>query len=258
MHYYPHHIGDYARDTAHLSLTEHGAYRLLIDNYYVTQKCLPTDAESLHRICRAMSKAERAAVDFVAAQFFTPTDNGLRHKRIEEEIADYQRQAQTNRENGKKGGRPPSGKPNGKPKNNPMGSQTVSETLTQTVTETKGNQEPRTSTPLIPQGGEGLDSSIKKVQLPFDSPGFAEIWKRWRTHRTEIRKPLKPTQEAEQLREMQALGELRATACILHTIAKGWQGLREPDNQPNTHTSHANHRHTAPRSDTANAPGRYA
>lgn len=69
--------------------------------------------------------------------------------------------------------------------------------------------------------------------LPFDSPAFAEAWSKWKRHRSEIRKPLKPTMEAEQLAELAAMGELRAVACLLHTIAKGWQGLREPENATN-------------------------
>lgn len=67
--------------------------------------------------------------------------------------------------------------------------------------------------------------------LPFSSPEFAEAWANWGKHRTEIRKPLKPTMRRAQLRELSAMGEVRAIAAINHTIAKGWQGIREPDPQ---------------------------
>ena len=36
--WYPHYPGDYGRDTGHLSLIEHGAYRLLLDHCYMTAK----------------------------------------------------------------------------------------------------------------------------------------------------------------------------------------------------------------------------
>jgi hypothetical protein len=56
-----------------------------------------------------------------------------------------------------------------------------------------------------------------------------EAWASWKKHRSEIKKPLKPTMEAGQLAELAAWGEARAIAAIRFTIAKGWQGLREPD-----------------------------
>ena len=61
MHYYSHYIGDYQRDTAHLTLLEHGVYRQLLDHYYATEKPLPSDLPSLFRITRAQRKAERQA-----------------------------------------------------------------------------------------------------------------------------------------------------------------------------------------------------
>lgn len=86
VNYYPHHIGDYSKDTAHLTLLQHGAYRLLLDHCYATEKPLPSEKPQLYVICRAMTKLERAAVDFVVTSFFR---NGL-NKRVSEEIAKAQ------------------------------------------------------------------------------------------------------------------------------------------------------------------------
>lgn len=89
MNFYKHFLGDYARDTAHLSMMEHGAYRLMLDHYYATGKSLPADKGLLYRICKAQSKAERSAVDLVAEQFFAVNGDGSRHnKRADKEIAD--------------------------------------------------------------------------------------------------------------------------------------------------------------------------
>lgn len=90
MHYYPHHIGDYRRDTAHLSILEHGAYRLLLDEYYVSARPLPSDLPTLCRITRALSRAERDAVAHILRTYFQPTPEGYRHKRVEAELATYQ------------------------------------------------------------------------------------------------------------------------------------------------------------------------
>lgn len=89
MHYYQHHIGDYDRDTAHLTLAQHGAYGKLMRSYYATERPLPADASCLWRICGAMDKAERMAVSFVAEKFFQLEGDVLRHKRIDEEIKAY-------------------------------------------------------------------------------------------------------------------------------------------------------------------------
>ena len=65
--------------------------------------------------------------------------------------------------------------------------------------------------------------------LPFGSSEFLEAWKSWTTHRREIKKRLTPTQTTAQLKSMAKMGEARAIAAIYHTIEKGWQGLREPE-----------------------------
>lgn len=88
MNFYKRYLGDYARDTAHLSLMEHGAYQVLLDTYYATDGALPADPDELYRIARAMTPAERKAVDRVAGQFFAVNGDGSRHnKRADEEIA---------------------------------------------------------------------------------------------------------------------------------------------------------------------------
>jgi uncharacterized protein YdaU (DUF1376 family) len=87
VNYYPFHIGDYARDTAHLSILEDGAYRRLIDLYYSTEKPLTTDLAKLYRLVRAQSKQEKSAVDTVLDEFFTDSDAGWTHARCDTEIA---------------------------------------------------------------------------------------------------------------------------------------------------------------------------
>lgn len=89
-------IGDYQRDTAHLSVTEHGAYLLMLQHYYATEKPLPT-GKALHRMLRAQDKAEREAIDTVAAQFWTETPDGLVNDRADAEITKAGAQAETNR-----------------------------------------------------------------------------------------------------------------------------------------------------------------
>jgi uncharacterized protein YdaU (DUF1376 family) len=86
MHYYQHHIGDYRKDTSHLSLLEHGAYRQLLDLYYISEK--PLDANALRLIC-ARTPDEQAATNQILSEFFT-LENGLYfHNRCEDEITKF-------------------------------------------------------------------------------------------------------------------------------------------------------------------------
>ena len=59
MNYYEHHLGDYVRDTAHLSMLEDAAYRRLLDAYYIREAPLPTDVRDCCKPARAQSKPER-------------------------------------------------------------------------------------------------------------------------------------------------------------------------------------------------------
>ncbi len=125
MHYYPKNIGDYRRDTMNLSLLEHGVYMTLIDHYTLNEEPISLDHLDVCWTIGARTDNEKTAVCLILSKFFIKTDEGYRHKRCDEEIAQYKLRADTARENGKKGGRP-------KPNNNP--------TLTQPLT----NQEPIT------------------------------------------------------------------------------------------------------------------
>ena len=87
MNYYERHLGDYAKDTAHLSMLEHGAYTLLLDRYYGTEAGIPAD--QVYRVARAKSKPERDAVDAVLAEFFTMVDGAWVKNRVEVEIQRY-------------------------------------------------------------------------------------------------------------------------------------------------------------------------
>jgi uncharacterized protein YdaU (DUF1376 family) len=89
MHKYWRHIGDYAKDTRHLSILEHGAFTLMLDWCYASEKPLPEDEKVLFRLCGAFDKAEQKAVLAVRDEFFTREQSGWTQKRVLEEIADF-------------------------------------------------------------------------------------------------------------------------------------------------------------------------
>lgn len=122
LNFFKLYIGDYQRDTAHLSVTEHGAYQLMLQHHYATEKPLPTGKE-LHRMLRAQTKIEREAIDRVAAEFWVTTPDGLINERAKLEIARADHQRTVNQQVGKLGGRPKTPRKD-KPNENRIGSQT--------------------------------------------------------------------------------------------------------------------------------------
>jgi uncharacterized protein YdaU (DUF1376 family) len=126
MNYYERYLGGYAKKTGHLELAGHGAYTLMLDTYYSTEKPLPADYAALYRICRAIEKAEQGTVRKVADEFFPVGSDGLRHnERADAEIAKAQKRISTARANGAKAaghsGGDPDSDPGGGPKSTPSG-----------------------------------------------------------------------------------------------------------------------------------------
>ena len=66
----PFFTGDYYRDTRHLSMLQHGAYRQLLDHCWDQKGPLPLDVDKCYRICGAVSKEEQDCVRGIVAEFF--------------------------------------------------------------------------------------------------------------------------------------------------------------------------------------------
>lgn len=104
MNYYKRHLGDYAKDTGHLSMAEHGAYTLLLDWYYANERAITAD--KAYRIAKASTIHERAAVDAVLADFFVLEGGAWHNKRSDAELETMQRNVARSRSVGRLGGRP--------------------------------------------------------------------------------------------------------------------------------------------------------
>ena len=89
MHYYQFNIGDYRRDTSHLTILEHGIYRQLIDSYYLSEGSLEADLDTLMRTHCVRTADEMRAFENVLKDFFYKVDGCLVHKGCERVIAEY-------------------------------------------------------------------------------------------------------------------------------------------------------------------------
>jgi len=81
MHYYQFNIADYRKDTAHLSLVEHGIYRTLIDQYFLNEQPLTLNLNMLMRETCARSEQEKDSFMYIIEKYFEKTSEGYAHKR---------------------------------------------------------------------------------------------------------------------------------------------------------------------------------
>jgi len=87
VNYYTRHIGDYLKDTAHLSLLEHGVYTRLLDVYYTRESGIPEI--QVARLIGARTEPETQALQVVLQEFFELRDGVWRQGRCDEEISRY-------------------------------------------------------------------------------------------------------------------------------------------------------------------------
>jgi uncharacterized protein YdaU (DUF1376 family) len=189
MNYYERHLGDYARDAGHLSMLEHGAYTLLLDRYYTTQKGIPAD--QAHRLCRARTEQEIAAVDAVLTEFFELIDGTWRNGRAEREIQRMLVKIEAARTNGRLGGRP---------KKNPLGTHQEPTGLADGLlnqTQSKAHQTPDTrhQTPVEKERGRACApaASPRPPKVPKPEQVDAEVWADWLALRKAKRAPVTAT-----------------------------------------------------------------
>ena len=154
MIWYKFHLGDYITHTLHLSDAEDLAYRRLLDMYYMTEKPIPLDTESVSRRIRL----DLDITESVLGEFFEKTSEGYRNNRCDAEIAKYQHQVETNRSLGKRGGRPKK-------------------------TESKTETEPNTN----PNRNRNRNINTISSVAPTSSR-FNEFWSAWPTSKRKVAK----------------------------------------------------------------------
>lgn len=102
--YMPFYTGDYYRDTRHLSMMQHGAYRLLLDHCWDQRGPLPLDIERCYRICGAVSKEEQETVRGIREEFFIRMEDGWYNKRLQRELERCEAISSGRADAGRKGG----------------------------------------------------------------------------------------------------------------------------------------------------------
>lgn len=172
-------------------MTEHGAYRLLMDHYYATEQPLPANAEQLYRICRAIADHERAAVDYVVGEFFERDGGEYKHIRIEEELQKRRSLSSTRakaaKNKGKKGLQMQSKCRLFAPAIAPANADTV--TVTDTVTDTvtgKKVDKPPSAVCRMPHASIPSDwADWAKEDRGWDAPITNDVWAQFKEYWTQ-------------------------------------------------------------------------
>jgi len=151
MLWYKFWIGDYITHTTHLADAEDLAYRRLLDLYYMSERPIPLDTQSVARKIRL----DLDITETVLEEFFDKGVDGYRHGRCDMEIGKYQHQVETNRQLGKRGGRP---------------------RKTESITEVKPNINP-------------IQKQIQKKNISSVTPTtsrFDDFWKVWPSSKRKV------------------------------------------------------------------------
>jgi len=73
MHYFEYNIKDYRADAFQLTLIQHGAYKQLMDQYYLNESPLALDLEGLFYDLLIRGEDEKKAIVFILEKFFDKT-----------------------------------------------------------------------------------------------------------------------------------------------------------------------------------------
>jgi len=242
MNHYPRHIGDYLRDTGHLSLLEHGVYSRLLDLYYLNNGPLQlTVDDAIRKLC-ARAQDEREAVERVLREFFSHCNGVWSHKRADKELEKYRSLSEQQRARVSK-----------RWSKNTDGIPTVSETVP-TVSESipqeyqvpytgagipTKNQEPRTSNQVIPPTPfKGAVAAVAAPRVrksawghPLDGlpavlnvPEFVNVWLEYIAYKKKQSAKTLPSRTRVFAKAVE-VGVPAAIAGMIQSMEKGWSGI---------------------------------
>lgn len=232
MNYYEHHLGDYMRDTAHLTMLEDCAYRRLLDAYYARERPLPAELAECCKLTRATTKPERDAVAYVLREFFELADDGYHQGRADAEIERF-------RAKRKKAADSANARWNGCERNadamrthsermsNASSSHDERNALQSPVSNLQTPEDQNPPTPRD-RGASGRAGRTKAPDFdPASVPGLdAQAWARWVDYRKQISKPLKPVSVPAAAKALAAFGS-NQVAVVEQSVQYGWTGLFE-------------------------------
>ncbi len=101
----PLYVGDYLKDTAELTLAEHGAYLRLILFYWNNGGAITNDLSKIYRATGAISPQEQQNIASILKSYFVQNGDTFFHKRIDEELNKTAKIKAVRSKAGRRGGR---------------------------------------------------------------------------------------------------------------------------------------------------------
>lgn len=203
MNFYARHIGDYLKDTAHLSLLEHGIYARLLDVYYTRESAIPEN--EVCRLIGARSKDEREALKNVLSEFFSLQNDAWSQIRCEQEIEKYKAKQDSARQSANARWKPTSDAS----ERNAKSMRTHSERNAKAMLPITNNQEDiNTSAKVSPPDGVSI-----------------KVWADFCKLRKQLKAPITDTAMAGITREANAAG-ITLELALQTMIERSWRGFK--------------------------------
>lgn len=230
-------IADYLADTMHLSAEEHGAYLLLMFNYWQTGKPIPKNR--LAKIAR-LTNERWADVEPSLQEFFCDNGEELVHLRIEEDLASVREKLTKKSAAGKASVQARRSRKEAdvqtKQERNLTGVQTDVEVVFEHDVNTKAtnkdtDKDLKTDPPLNPPRGNRGVKKFDPLDIALPNWISVSLWREWVEFRQALRKPIRTEQGANgAIRELEKFRQqgFSPEQVIRHSIANEYQGLFAP------------------------------
>lgn len=231
------HIADYLADTMHLSAEEHGAYLLLMFNYWQTGKPIPKNR--LAKIAR-LTNERWADVEPSLQEFFCDNGEEWVHLRIEEDLASVREKLTKKSAAGKASVQARRSRKEAdvqtKQERNLTGVQTDVEVVFEHDVNTKAtnkdtDKDLKTDPPLNPPRGNRGVKKFDPLDITLPNWISVSLWREWVEFRQALRKPIRTEQGANgAIRELEKFRQqgFSPEQVIRHSIANEYQGLFAP------------------------------
>ncbi|WP_447534178.1 DUF1376 domain-containing protein [Escherichia coli] len=230
-------IADYLADTMHLSAEEHGAYLLLMFNYWQTGKPIPKNR--LAKIAR-LTNERWADVEPSLQEFFCDNGEEWAHLRIEEDLASVREKLTKKSAAGKASVQARRSRKEAdvqtKQERNLTGVQTDVEVVFEHDVNTKAtnkdtDKDLKTDPPLNPPRGNRGVKKFDPLDIALPNWISVSLWREWVEFRQALRKPIRTEQGANgAIRELEKFRQqvFSPEQVIRHSIANEYQGLFAP------------------------------
>ncbi|ELK0815858.1 DUF1376 domain-containing protein [Escherichia coli] len=230
-------IADYLADTMHLSAEEHGAYLLLMFNYWQTGKPIPKNR--LAKIAR-LTNERWADVEPSLQEFFCDNGEEWVHLRIEEDLASVREKLTKKSAAGKASVQARRSRKEAdvqtKQERNLTGVQTDVEVVFEHDVNTKAtnkdtDKDLKTVPPLNPPRGNRGVKKFDPLDIALPNWISVSLWREWVEFRQALRKPIRTEQGANgAIRELEKFRQqgFSPEQVIRHSIANEYQGLFAP------------------------------